>query len=790
MSIPDHNPADVIEFFEKTIPDQIHLTAIDPEKKRRPVGIDFSGDTTAAADWAIERNSEGFNVYFTVNRVRDGVNDKPSKDDIIAIRFGHVDVDPPKGCAAFTMEEREAAYDRLIAASPCTINWSGNGWQALWRVPEGITVAQVEEINRGLIDGLGGDKGTHDASRLLRVPGLVNWPDARKQAIGRIPEASLIVDGDTGLMVDAEHLLATYPASQQANGTEGAVRPTVSLGEIVVMTADELDLDDDDYLRRIIEAPKGEDRSADTYQFACEALRRGLTLQQVAGVLLNAHNPISAHCLDQTNPERAAQRVIEAALGNDEVREFARMLERARERDLAAGQRPTDDTKVWTLKTMLRDCVLIEDGSQVADTTRPGHVFSLADFKVSTAASKMSVQVPGRGGGERTVRKKVAEVWLEHPKRRTVATQTFKPGDGPIATAPNGKIALNTWCGLRATMPPEDWEHRAQPFIEHIAWLFGAEARLLLDWLAHLMQRPGELPSIAFVHIAPKTGMGRNLISSVLGRIFVGYAALSYNLGASLNSGFNGLLAGKLLAVVDEIDEGGSLRKYHLQQDLKQLITEETRTINPKFGRQYVEWNACRWLIFSNSEAAIPLEDADRRFVVVRCDDDPKPDEYYWELYRLRDDPALIASVAEFLRQRDISSFNAGMRAPMTAAKTVLLARVRSEADQALLDIVERWPVDVITSEEINAAMGDERPKGSAKRYALERAGLIKIHEWKAYGQFGDRQKVTAYAVRNAAEWKCANVATLRAEIARVSDAEKEAALYGAKPAVAALDLI
>jgi hypothetical protein len=284
--------------------------------------------------------------------------------------------------------------------------------------------------------------------------------------------------------------------------------------------------------------------------------------------------------------------------------------------------------------------------------------------------------------------------------------------------------------------------------------------------------------------------MGRNLISSVLGRIFVGYAALSYNLGASLRSGFNGLLAGKLLAVVDEIDEGASGRRYQMQQDLKQLITEETRAINVKFGRQYVEWNACRWLIFSNSEVAIPLEDADRRFVVVRCDDDPKSEDYYWHLYNLRDDPDFIASVAEYLRVLDISAFKAGMRAPLTAAKTTLLARVRSEAEQILLDIAARWPVDVITSAEIDAAMGEERPKGSAKRYALERAGLIKLRQWTAQDRYGDRVKVTGYAVRNAAEWKGADAPALRAEIARVSNDDKEAALYGLLPTEAGVDLL
>lgn len=789
MSAPKQIRADVGEFFEKTIPEQIHLTSIDPEKRTGVIAKDFGSDVKAATDWTLKRNAEGRNVYVTVNRVRDGVNRKPNKDDITGVRFAHVDVDPPKGKASFTVEEGEAAYERLLAASPTTINWSGNGWQALWRLEPGTSVEDVETINRGLIDALGGDVGTHDVSRLLRVPGLINWPDERKRGLGRQPKSSSIVIGDVGTIADAAELLARYPAARAGDTKKRQSCSEVDLGNMKPLSADDLGLGAEDYLRCVIEEPKGLDRSADTFQFACEALRQGLTQQQVAGVLLNAANAISAHCLDQSDPERAVRRTIEAALGKDEIREFARKHARERERRLAADEGVTDHTKIWTLEDMLCDCVFIEDGSQVADTTRRGCVLSLHDFKTSTAASTVALQVPTADGGYRTKRKRVAEVWLEHPNRRTVATQTFKAGAGIIADAPSGSSAINSWRGFRTMVPPEDWEIRVQPLLDHIEWLFGDQAGLFLDWLAHTMQRPGELPSIAFIHIAPKTGMGRNLISSVIGRVFVGYAALSYNLSASLVSGFNGLLAGKVFAVVDEIEEGGWNRKYQIQQDLKQLVTEETRTINIKFGRQYVEWNACRWLIFSNSAVAIPLEDADRRFVVVRCNDDPQPDEYYRRLYQLRDDPGFIASFAKYLRRRDISSFSPGMRAPMTAAKQNLLDRSRSEAEQVLLDIVERWPVDVITDREIDNALGEDRPTGAAKRYMFERAGLIRLRVWKEPTQCGLRPKVTAYAVRNGATWKEADISALRAEIGRADIAAKECALYGVAPTdVAAAD--
>lgn len=52
----------------------------------------------------------------------------------------------------------------------------------------------------------------------------------------------------------------------------------------------------------------------------------------------------------------------------------------------------------------------------------------------------------------------------------------------------------------------------------------------------------------------------------------------------------------------------------------------------------------------------------------------------------------------------------------MTSAKAGLLERVRSEAEQALFDIVERWPLDVVTGTELNDLLGEDRPRGAALR--------------------------------------------------------------------------
>ena len=327
MTALQQNPIEVRKFFQKTTPDQTHLTAIEPDNGRPTIGKDFGTDTELACKWALERNAGGYNVYFTVNRVRPGLGAERDKGDIVAPRFAHLDIDPPKGVASFTPLERAAAYERLKAASPSLINWSGNGLQALWRLDEGVSIDEVEQINRGLIEALGGDKGTHDASRLLRVPGLINWPNAKKSAAGRVPELAYIIYTDTGVEVDAQAMLLAFPVADKP-----PERQPTDLGEVVPLTADDLGLPSDAYLRKLIDEPHGLDRSADVFHFACQALRDGLTPEQVVGVLLHPYNAISSHCLDQMNPRRAANRAIEKALGEEDVRILAKRRARERER--------------------------------------------------------------------------------------------------------------------------------------------------------------------------------------------------------------------------------------------------------------------------------------------------------------------------------------------------------------------------------------------------------------------------------------------------------------------------
>ena len=199
------NTADARQLFEAI--DQIHLASIDPDGRVR--GRDFGRDAEAAIRWAEAENGKGCNIYWTVNSVRSGVNKKPAKGDITAARFAHVDIDPPKDGSEWDRSEALAALQAL-ALQPSMIINSGNGVQAFWRLDGGVKPHEIEGINLALVEMLGGDRGTQNADRLMRVCGFVNHPSADKRAKGRVPVLSSLLLPDNGEVFTLAELGAAF----------------------------------------------------------------------------------------------------------------------------------------------------------------------------------------------------------------------------------------------------------------------------------------------------------------------------------------------------------------------------------------------------------------------------------------------------------------------------------------------------------------------------------------------------------------------------------------------------
>lgn len=296
-------------FLGNSLGESIHLVAIVPDTGDVR-GRWFGSQATDAAGWAATQNRRGANVYWTVNVTRTGFTGKPKKTDIIAARFLHVDIDPPRDGAGF---DRAAVVSRLegLRHPPSFVLDSGNGVQAFWRLDElAQNLPAVEGYNRRLSQLLGGDH-CHNIDRLMRLPGSVNQPDVKKAARGRVPAMAGVLCEDAGETVEAEAMHATLPELAETDRAEQAERAAVDIGGLEMTTLGKLGIRDNDVLAQVVRNGDPAHRSEAVMKAAGMLVRRGrFTDRQIAGLLLNPDYRVSDHLLDQPNPLRSVKRVI------------------------------------------------------------------------------------------------------------------------------------------------------------------------------------------------------------------------------------------------------------------------------------------------------------------------------------------------------------------------------------------------------------------------------------------------------------------------------------------------
>lgn len=317
------------------------LTAIIPDGKTETRTFT---DPKQAEAWAIQQNQTK-NVYFHVNRTRGPLTAKAKKEDIAAVEYLHVDIDPRTG--EDFEQERARILLRLTAdlpkgvPAPSMVIDSGGGFQAFWRLAEPLMVdgdtkkvEEAEGYNRALEVAFGADS-CHDVSRIMRLPGTVNWPNKKKQAKGREPR-----DSEVYSRTDAAYPLAAFkpaaaaPSAKPRPATGKASAP-VPLGEGVPMGTEELQAWakssgktlKDSTLARIAtgedptDPQKYPSRSEALFAVCCDLVRAGADDAVIFAAITDPNNKIAesvrekprwqAYAADQIQKARA--RVAEAA---------------------------------------------------------------------------------------------------------------------------------------------------------------------------------------------------------------------------------------------------------------------------------------------------------------------------------------------------------------------------------------------------------------------------------------------------------------------------------------------
>ena len=297
------------------------LTAIHPE-----TGHVFVAMTPDAAKLA-SYQAKGYNCYFGVNPSTHLAR-KAAIADITAVGHLHVDLDPdPRKPLA---EERARIVGLLTMDKlpgdippPTYVVDTGGGYAAYWRLdkPEPVngdskTADGMGRYNLHLARVLGGDH-CHDISRVMRLPGTVNFPDARKVKRGRVPAPTKVVGCHPTRVYNlvAQFTQAPEGAAAKAQaGGEGRLSPSTAPVYEAELRA--LGLTDEHMaLLRGHDAGRYPSRSEQQFALSQELTRRGLAPEKHMRMLLSPEWPgLSASVTDKgRGADRYARRQIERA---------------------------------------------------------------------------------------------------------------------------------------------------------------------------------------------------------------------------------------------------------------------------------------------------------------------------------------------------------------------------------------------------------------------------------------------------------------------------------------------
>ena len=221
----------------------------------------------------------------------------------------------------------------------------------------------------------------------------------------------------------------------------------------------------------------------------------------------------------------------------------------------------------------------------------------------------------------------------------------------------------------------------------------GVEAHYeyLLDWFAHLFQKPAEKPGVALVFKGDK-GLGK---SAIIERLVaaLGSNGIVIDKTDHLTGNFNMHLMNKLLVVLEESYWSGNPAS---EGPLKHIITDKKMTFEPKGINSFQAESFCRVVLITNNDWAVPASEDERRYFIPTISraslEANKTTKYHPRgdffpfLFQEMDHGGLAAFLWD-MAHRDISSSNV-MRAPRTAELTDQFIRSLKGLDAWLFDVL------------------------------------------------------------------------------------------------------
>lgn len=562
-------------------------------------------------------NANGFGVFVTVNECQG-----PRKaENIRSIRAVFVDLDG-------------APLEPALQAEPppqIIVESSAGRWHVYWVVDGSVPLEEFRPLQKALATKFGGDPMVCDLPRLMRVPGFLH----HKRQPPFLSRLETLRGDPSYALGEMQELLGLEPTDDGPPEPRARHEPPgAQVERYAALTLARC-------LRNVAAAPDGT-RNASLNSAA-------FTLGGLVGAGLLAEDDVVAELQEAAQAcglqEPEISRTVRSGLGAGRARPFV---------PEHVGENAEVDILVDDLNE--RHALTMVGGRAVVVNLQDddnGFTFSSKqDFlnRYSNVASR-------ERRGERSYFT-VAEIWFKHPRRRTYSGLVFEPGAVPDV---GGK--LNLWRGFAVEAIEGDCSLYQELLREGICGGDASVADYVLDWMAHAVQRPAELPGTALV-LKSGQGTGKNTLVDFFGGLFGPRHFTTLTSQEQLTGRFNGHLAAKVIVFANEAVWGGNKTA---EGRLKAMITDPIETVERKGLDPTTERNTKRLIVASNNGWVVPVEADDRRFVIVPVSNRYQGDRSFFE--RLYQQMAAGGSGALLyqLLTRDISRFDPAER-PTSAA--------------------------------------------------------------------------------------------------------------------------
>ena len=250
-----------VKFLWSLPTDKVHITAIHPDR-RRPANI--KGRTYAktaagrakAQRWIEEAQKAGWGIYFNDNNLSVDLGSRRNKAAELEVRHVvmlHVDADLPKDTKAEDFASVKAdllARIRSHRLAPSIIINSGNGYGVFWILRDPIatnadrdTIADLKARNKQLaIDIGGGADHCENLDRVMRVPGLINFPNAAKRKRGCVKAPTEVVEFHPERVYDLDQF-PPAPVEVPASRASTSMNSTAKAGGVDEIPSDPASVD-------------------------------------------------------------------------------------------------------------------------------------------------------------------------------------------------------------------------------------------------------------------------------------------------------------------------------------------------------------------------------------------------------------------------------------------------------------------------------------------------------------------------------------------------------------------